>query len=241
MNLDKYKITGYLLLLVFLIILILSLGIGLSDFLNMKFSYRNLFLDLFMSGLRVTFITFFSWFVSIFVAHLFSRSKSVRSVLMPTVNFIRHISPFAWLPFAIIWLGLGEQPLMFIMFVALFFPTLIGCMGIYDEINRDYIDEGNVCGAGKLRIFYYIEFPLSLPSLINLFRIIWGLGWATIIAAEMLGVKSGLGFRLLDFRYLLKYPEMLIYLTVMGIFGVCVDSLLRRIVKLVKIRLFVTS
>ncbi|MEA2104583.1 MAG: ABC transporter permease subunit, partial [Candidatus Cloacimonadota bacterium] len=230
MKLNKYKISGFLLLLIFLLILILSLGIGLQQFRSMRFSYPNLLGDLLISGLRVTLITIITWLVSIFAAHVFSKNESVKSVFMPVVNFIRHISPFAWLPFAIIWFGLGEQSLIFIMFIALFFPTLIGCISIYDEINRDYIDEGNVCGANKWQIFFYIELPLSLPALINLFRIIWGLGWSTIIAAEMLGVKSGLGFRLLDFRYLLKYPEMLIYLTVMGIFGVGVDSLLRRIV-----------
>jgi len=58
------------------------------------------------------------------------------------------------------------------------------------------------------------------------------LGWTVIIAAEMLGVNSGMGFRLLDFRYLLKYPEMLIYFIIMGLTGIIIDSILKRIIYL---------
>ena len=76
-----------------------------------------------------------------------------------------------------------------------------------------------------------MELPLSFISFLNLFRIIWGLGWSVIIAAEMLGVYSGLGFRLLDFRYLLQYPQMLIYFVVMGSVGILFDWILRKIVE----------
>ncbi len=76
--------------------------------------------------------------------------------------------------------------------------------------------------------------PLIVGSLFNLFRIIWGLGWATIIAVEMLGVNSGLGFRLLDFRYLLKYPDMLFYVIIMGTIGIFIDYLLRIFIEKIK-------
>ncbi|MEA2096390.1 MAG: ABC transporter permease subunit, partial [Candidatus Cloacimonadota bacterium] len=123
--------------------------------------------------------------------------------------------------------GLGECPVTFIMFITLFFPTLIAASGHFSSLPHEYLDEGHVLGASQLQIFLHIELPLILPSLLNLFRIIWGLGWTVIIAAEMLGVSSGMGFRLLDFRYLLKYPEMLIYFIIMGFTGIIIDSILK--------------
>ncbi|MBN1327564.1 MAG: ABC transporter permease subunit, partial [Candidatus Cloacimonetes bacterium] len=92
-------------------------------------------------------------------------------------------------------------------------------------------DEAAVAGASFWQTAVKIEFPLNLINFLNLFRMLWGLAWATIIAAEMLGVRNGLGFRLLDLRYLLKYSEMLIYLGIMGIIGVCTDKLLEAVIK----------
>jgi NitT/TauT family transport system permease protein len=57
----------------------------------------------------------------------------------------------------------------------------------------------------------------------------WAVGWSTVIAAEMLGVSSGLGFRLLDFRYLLAYPQMLFYMLVIGLIGVVSDLAFKKL------------
>ncbi len=124
------------------------------------------------------------------------------------------------------------------MFITLFFPTLIAASASFSNLPREYLDEGHVLGATQFQIFRHIELPLTFTSLLNLFRIIWGLGWTVIIAAEMLGVNSGMGFRLLDFRYLLKYPEMLIYFIVMGFTGIIVDSILKKIVKIYKNKIY---
>jgi len=100
-------------------------------------------------------------------------------------------------------------------------------MTILSNIPREYLEEAQVLGASKLQIFLKIEIPLSLTDFLNTFRIIWGLGWTTIIAVEMLGVNSGLGFRLLDFRYLMNYSAMIIYIIIMGSIGILIDYLLR--------------
>ena len=120
------------------------------------------------------------------------------------------------------------------MFITLFFPTLIASISTFSDIPSEYLDEAQVSGANQFQIFFRIELPLIIGSLFNLFRIIWGLGWATIIAVEMLGVNSGLGFRLLDFRYLLKYPDMLFYVIIMGTIGIFIDYLLRIFIEKIK-------
>ena len=114
-------------------------------------------------------------------------------------------------------------------FITLFFPVVIASIQIFSGIPKEIQDETKVSGAGLFQIFWKVELPMSASGLINLFGIIWALGWTTIIAAEMLGVRSGLGFRLLDFRYLLQYSQMLIYLIFMGCVGVFVDVFLKKI------------
>ena len=226
-KLNRSKIWGGLFVFIFFIILAFSLRISLNDILESRISISLLLSDLVISFLRVTIIAIIAWIIGILGGYLLYYSKSLNNLFLPIINFIRHISPFAWLPFAIIWFGLGEGPVTFIMFITLFFPTLIAASGHFSSLPHEYLDEGHVLGASPLQMFLHIELPLTLPSLLNLFRIIWGLGWTVIIAAEMLGVSSGMGFRLLDFRYLLKYPEMLIYFIIMGFTGILVDSILK--------------
>ncbi len=226
-KLNRSKILGGLFVLVFFIVLTFSLGISYNDILESRISVSLLLSDLVISFLRVTIIAIIAWIIGILGGYLLHYSSSLNSLFLPIINFIRHISPFAWLPFAIIWFGLGEGPVTFIMFITLFFPTLIAASGHFSSLPHEYLDEGHVLGASPMQMFFHIQLPLTLPSLLNLFRIIWGLGWTVIIAAEMLGVSNGMGFRLLDFRYLLKYPEMLIYFIIMGFTGILVDSILK--------------
>lgn len=231
---NKYNFLGWLILIALFIILMLSLNIKFKDMKDFKISADLLFSDIKASFLRVTLISIIAWISGIICGYFLYHFQILHSLFIAFINFVRHISPFCWLPFAIIWFGLGEAPVAFIMFITLFFPTLIASISTFSNIPSEYLDEAQVSGANQFQIFFRIELPLIIGSLFNLFRIIWGLGWATIIAVEMLGVNSGLGFRLLDFRYLLKYPDMLFYVIIMGTIGIFIDYLLRIFIEKIK-------
>ena len=191
-----------------------------------NFDLNQILPDWFSTFIRVSISALFAWILGIFFGYLFYKFSLIENLGIDSVNFIRNISPFALLPFAIIWFGLGELPLLFIMFVTLFFPSLIASSDIFRSIDKSYIEEASVLGCGYISTFIQVELPLVFYQLVNQFRIIWALGWATIIAAEMLGVKNGLGSRLLDFRYLLEYSHMIQYLLIMGLTGIGVDRFL---------------
>ncbi len=222
---------GIFFVFILLILLSVSLKIDWQDWLELKFSFKTLITDLAISFLRVYLTSFVAWISGIICGYLIFHFKFCRELFLPAINFIRHISPFAWLPFAIIWFGLGEASVSFIMFITLFFPTVIAASDQFNSIPHEFIDEAKVLGASQYQLFKFVELPLSFVGFLNLFRIIWGLGWTVIIAAEMLGVNSGLGFRLLDFRYLLQYPQMLIYFVVMGSVGILFDWMLRDLIE----------
>jgi len=227
---------GGLILAIFLSALSISLQVSWSDWQKMAFSPNLLVSDFTTSFLRVTAAALAAAFFGIIGGYLLRYFPKFEQCAAPLIHFVRHISPFAWLPFAILWFGLGEFPIAFILFITLFFPMLVGSHALFSEIEQAYLDEACVCGAGFWQMFWYVELPLTGIGLLNLFRIHWGLGWATVVAAEMLGVQSGLGFRLLDFRYLLQYPQMLVYFMAMGVGGVGVDLFLQGILRLVKKR-----
>ena len=225
------QMAAYLLIFLVILLLMVSLGLKLDSLGTLRISGWTVIQDLISTFLRVTIISLVAWLLGISCGWFLHHLQILRMVTLPVINFLRHISPFAWLPFAIIWFGLGEQPVAFILLITLFFPALIAIREMYADVPKEYLDEARVCGAKGWQLFYHIEIPLITVSLLNFYRILWGLGWTVVIAAEMLGTATGLGFRLLDFRYLLFYEEMILYLIIMGISGILVDKALFSLVE----------
>jgi NitT/TauT family transport system permease protein len=211
--------------------LLTSLEISAKEIIMSKIDWQIMFIDFLYSFIRVTCAAFIAWIAAIVIGKLLHFSYWLKSITLPALNFIRHISPYAWLPIAIIWFGLGETPAAAILLTALFFPAVIMTTEIYEQVQKEYKEEARINGASDMQVFLLVELPLLKVEFINLFRILWGLGWTTVIAVEMLGVKQGLGFRLLDFRYLLQYENMVIYLLLMGSSGILIDHLLLKSIK----------
>ncbi len=193
-----------------------------------RMDLQQLLRDLATTLARVTITVTISWLLSILVGKMMHGSQTIRRMLMPSINFIRHISPYVWLPFAIIWFGIGEPPLYSVMVIALVFTGILMVYEMFVTVPPEYIDEAMICGANQLDVFWHVELPILRANLVNLFRILWGVGWTAVIAAEMLGVQDGIGFRLLDYRFILAYPQMVRCVILIGLVGVVVDGLLER-------------
>jgi len=231
------RLGGALLLGLLLVLLAWSLGLlGLPGALapgppvaTWRLAPGQLAADLGLSLARTSLACGVAWALGIGLGYVLWAHAALERLLMPTVNFVRAISPFAWLPFAVVWFGLGEAPVAFVLLVALLPPCVVTARDAFGQIERDYVDEARVLGAAGIRLFAGVMLPLALPSLLTLLRVAWALGWGAVVAAEMLGVDRGLGFRLLDFRFLVQYGPMLVYLVVMGLVGVAVDRALRAV------------
>ncbi len=177
---------------------------------------------------RIAVAALISWLTAITTGLLLAKYRLLYKVFLPVLNFFRQISPIAWLPFAIIVFGLGELPIQFVLITAMYFPAVLMVYEALHLFPRDILEEAKCSGAHGLQLIWQIEIPVILPQLIDIFRILWAVGWSTVIAAEMLGVSQGLGFRLLDYRYLLAYQPMLVYLAVIGSIGVFSDLLIKK-------------
>ncbi len=184
--------------------------------------------DVYITCTRVFLWTSIAWFLGVLLGYPCAKSKSFYRLVLPLVNLFRHISPFCWLPLVIIICGLGELSVGLILFLAMFFNALILSVEILHNIPHQYLEQAALDGAKSHEIFRSIELPLTAGEFINLYRVLWSVGWVTVIAAEMLGVSSGMGYRLLDYRYLLLYKEMLFYILMIGIIGVGTDYILIR-------------
>lgn len=183
--------------------------------------------DIAYSLTRVAVTTFISWICCIGVGVVLHKIRVLYKICLPLINFFRQISPFVWLPFAIMLVGLGELPIGLVLFSAMFFPGVIMVFEVIDNFPKDVYEEAVTSGANHIQLLFKIELPVLWKQLVNIFRLLWSMGWSTVIAAEMLGVSQGLGFRLLDFRYLMEYKMMLVYILIIGIIGIVSDRLIR--------------
>lgn len=221
------RLGGYALVGALLLLMGWSLGLGPAAWTELRLSWSLLVEDLVLSLARTVAACLTAWVAASLLGYVLWARPLLDRLFLPLINFVRAIPPLAWLPFAILWFGLGEAPVFFILLVALLFPCLVAARDAFAQVDRDFVDEARVLGAGSWRLCLQIMLPLTLPALVTLLRVVWALGWGTVVAAEMLGVQSGMGFRLLDFRYLVQYPPMLAYLVVMGLVGLGIDRALR--------------
>ncbi|MBM4402916.1 MAG: ABC transporter permease subunit [Candidatus Cloacimonetes bacterium] len=190
---------------------------------------------------RVTLWTIASWLGGMLVGFLCYRSKTLDMMVLPLVNFIRHISPFCWLPLIILIAGIGEISVGITLLISMAFHCVIITIEMLRAIPKEIIEQARLDGTSGWTMLRYIELPVSKTGIIDIFRVLWGVGWSAVIAAEMLGVSSGMGYRLLDFRYLLRYREMLLYIIIIGSIGVGTDHFLRYLKRILPGQILVTN
>ncbi len=157
--------------------------------------------------------------VAVPVGLLSGWSVYVESLSKPLVELFRPIPPFAWVPFAIVFF---RDPFdsVFIVYLGAFFPILLSTSAAVKTVDPILIDVAKTLGAGKWQMFRKVIFPASIPNIVTGLRIGLGVGWMSIIAAELVGVRGpgGLGFYVYNMgvTYAL-YKEMFAAMFLIGI------------------------
>lgn len=145
----------------------------------------------------------------------------------PLVQFLRPISPVAWLPFIVLWVGIGDTPAIVIIFLAAFFPVLLTTISAIGRIDPVYTKIADNFGLGKRQTLFGIVFPAVFPQIAGGLRLAVGTAWIFLVAGEMAGSQSGLGYRIVDARNNLRVDILMAEIIVIGILGVVLEWLLR--------------
>jgi NitT/TauT family transport system permease protein len=142
-------------------------------------------------------------------------------------QFVRVTSPLAWMPVAIIFLGVGSEPVCFLIAVAAVWPIVINTAHGVRSVNPQWIKVVRMLGGGDRAVLTRAIIPAILPEVLNGLRISVGVSWIVLVPAEMLGVSSGLGYYLLDTRDRFNYGELMAVILVIGFLGFLSDLLIR--------------
>ncbi len=171
---------------------------------------------------------------AIFFGVLLGRTKRLWAVASPIVQLLRPISPVAWSPFIVLWFGIGDMPAIIIISIATFFPVLISTVKGMQSVDIHYLKIAENFEFNKWILFKKILFPAALPSIVGGLHIAVGTAWIFLVAGEMIGAQSGLGYLIVDARNTLDLDYVLAGIIVIGILGFLLDYLITLIEKVVK-------
>jgi NitT/TauT family transport system permease protein/taurine transport system permease protein len=157
--------------------------------------------------------------------------KAVHDMVDPVVEMLRPIPPIAWIPLSILWFGVGDRQNQFIIFLGIFFPILVNTIIGVKNIEPNLIRAARCLGANEWRMLRRVVLPAVLPQLMTGIRVGFGVGWMALVAAELVGAPSGLGFLINDARSLLRTDVIILGMLVIGLAGFGIDLLIRRLSK----------
>ena len=148
--------------------------------------------------------------------------------LNPIFQILRPISPIAWIPIAILWFGVGDASPIYLIFISSVFPMIVQTtMGVH-TIEKRYLRAAENFGVSRLTLFKRVVIPAVLPQIIVGMRIGLGVAWLVVVAAEMIALRSGLGYMIMDSRNAgNRYDLVVAGMIIIGVIGLCLDGIMR--------------
>lgn len=140
-------------------------------------------------------------------------------MLEPMTELIRPIPSAAYIPLAILFLGLGDEMKLFVITLAAVFPILLNTYGGVKSIDPVLIDTGRTLGTPRLSILRKIVFPAALPSVLTGIRISLGIALIVSVTSEMISGNNGMGYFIMDRQRTFRIAEMFAGILTLGVVG----------------------
>ena len=156
-------------------------------------------------------------------------SRLFEKTIEPTLQILRPIPPVSWIPLAIIWFGIANKPAIFLVFLGAFFPILMNTIHGVKTVSRDLLRAASMAGATESQLLRFVVLPAAMPSIFAGLRIGVGSAWMLTVTAEMVAVKSGLGYVLWDSYYFLRYDMVIASMFSIGLLGFLSDFAVKAI------------
>ena len=148
--------------------------------------------------------------------------------LNPLFQMLRPISPIAWIPIAILWFGVGNLSPIFLIFISSVFPMVVQTTAGVHTIEKRYLRAAANFGVSRATLFRQVVIPAVLPQIIVGMRIGLGVAWLVVVAAEMIALRSGLGYLIIDSRNAgNRYDLVIAGMIIIGLIGLLLDGLMR--------------
>lgn len=180
---------------------------------------------------RVTVGFYIAMILGIPLGMVIGRWKIAQYLFNPLIQFLRPISPLAWIPLSMLWFGIGDKPAIFLIFLSSFFPLVVSTAVAVSSINPIFFYVAANFNFNHWETITKIIIPAMIPPVVVALRITIGIAWLVVVAAEMIAVKSGLGYLILDSRNALRMDYVMDGMIVIGFIGLLLDMIMRELTK----------
>jgi NitT/TauT family transport system permease protein len=163
--------------------------------------------------------------------------RGAYETLNPIFQILRPISPIAWIPIAILWFGVGNASPIFLIFISSVFPLVVQTTVGVHTIDTRYLRAAENFGVSRFTLFRRVVIPAALPQIIVGMRIGLGVAWLVVVAAEMIALRSGLGYLIIDSRNAgNRYDLVIAGMILIGLIGLSLDGVMRLLEELKWVR-----
>lgn len=121
-------------------------------------------------------------------------SPTMRGILDPIIELYRPVPPLAYLPLMVIWFGIGETSKILLIYLAIFAPVAMSALAGVKSAQQVRVRAAQSLGASRTQVLWFVILPGALPEILTGLRIGLGVGWSTLVAAELIAATRGLGF-----------------------------------------------
>jgi len=153
-------------------------------------------------------------------------SRLAARLVDPTIQLLRPVPITAWLPFAIAVFGIYDASALFLIGLGAFYPIVVNTTHGVRDTNLLLLRAARMLGAGPLTVLAKVVFPSALPSIFTGLRLGIGVAWTAVIVAEMIAVKSGLGYVLWDAYYVGRMDICVATMFSVGLLGFLSDRVI---------------
>ncbi len=143
---------------------------------------------------RMLVALFFAALIGIPVGIAMGLSPAIRGLLDPLIELYRPVPPLAYLPLMVIWFGIGETSKILLIYLAIFAPVTLSTLAGVKNAQQVRIRAAQALGATRWQLLCFVILPGALPEILTGLRIGLGVGWSTLVAAELIAATRGLGF-----------------------------------------------
>jgi NitT/TauT family transport system permease protein len=169
----------------------------------------------------------FAWGVSlgIFFGLMIGLSRIMERVFDPTIQVMRNIPVTAWVPLSLVFFGIGNAPAIFLIGLGAFFPVVVNTTHGVRQINVTLYKAALMMGANESELTRRVILPAALPSILTGVRLSMGIAWVLVVVAEILAVRSGLGYLLNDAYLFYRNDVLIAAMLSIGLLGFLSDRL----------------
>ena len=154
-------------------------------------------------------------------------SRIARGIFDPPIEFYRPLPPLAYLPLMIIWFGIGELAKVILLFLSIFAPVALAARAGVRSVSQEQIQAARSMGASTTQVVRHVIVPGAMPEILVGLRIGMGVGWTTLVAAEMVAADAGLGKMVFNASNFLRTDVVILGILTIGVVAYLFEILMR--------------